>query len=270
MTEKRRPVLSKAIITAAVPFILFSAYPARSQGEAGGGPPWCGTSWACNMVGLTGKPAPGKFAGLSMGTIGHTGIVTGQPDIATAEKLAQAKCAATNNDQPCLMYKATNGCIAMAGPPGGDVNEADDPKFARVDAWTKVLKDCGNASCRVQVTACAGDDPRTATPFPLPPNVGGGKVDPAVVGTWEVPMNPGRWVWEIAANGTYEFHDEGPDGTPSHAGTFVANAGTWTLVSLAGYEDTDGGTYLMQGPNAMVMTGKLGTGTWQRVTATGR
>jgi hypothetical protein len=114
---------------------------------------------------------------------------------------------------------------------------------------------------------CAGDDPRTAPPFPLPPNVIGGIVDPAVVGTWEFAMNPGRWVWKIAANGTYEFHTEAPDGAPSHAGTFVANGGTWTLVSIAGYVDTDGGTYLMQGPNTMVMTGKLGTGGWQRITA---
>jgi hypothetical protein len=25
-------------------------------------------------------------------------------------------------------------------------------------------------------------------------------------------MNPGRWVWEIDRNGTYEFHSEAPEG----------------------------------------------------------
>jgi hypothetical protein len=270
MTPQREALLAVAVIAAiAGPLAWFAAFPAHGQAQAGDGPPWCGTAWSCDSVGLTGKPAQGKFAGLSLGSIGHTGIVTGQPDIATAEKLAQAKCAATNNNQPCLAYKATDGCIAMAAPPGGNVNEADDPKFTRVTAWTNILKDCGKSTCQVQITACAGDDPRTSPPFPLPPNVTGGKVDPAVVGTWEFPMNPGRWVWEIAANGTYEFHTEAPDGAPSHAGTFSANSGIWTLVSIAGYEDTDGGTYLMQGPNTMVMTGKLGVGTWQRITPAG-
>jgi hypothetical protein len=268
MTQGNRAFNAIALIAfAAGQLTWFSTIPARGQSENGDRPPWCGTSWACDTTGLAGKPVQGKFAGLSLGTVGKVGIVTGQPSAAVAEKLAMAKCAATNDGRPCLMSKATTGCIAMAGPPGGDVNEWDDPKTTRLAAWTGVLTSCGNASCQVQITACAGDDPRTAPPFPLPPNLIGGKVDPAVVGTWEFPMNPGRWVWEIAANGTYEFHTEAPDGAPSHAGSFVANGGTWTLLSIAGYADTDGGTYLMQGPNTMVMTGKLGTGAWQRITS---
>ena len=62
-------------------------------------------------------------------------------------------------------------------------------------------------------------------------------------------------------------HTEAPDGAPSQAGTFVSDNGVWTLNSIAGYADTDGGTYLMVGPDTMAMTGKLGFGIWYRIKA---
>jgi hypothetical protein len=100
----------------------------------------------------------------------------------------------------------------------------------------------------------------------LPPDVtGGAAVDPATIGIWEIPMNPGRWVWEIAATGAYEFHTEAPDGAPSHAGIFTASGGKWTLQSTAGFVDSDGGFYQMQGPDLMVMSGALGLGAWHRI-----
>ena len=268
MTQRRWRSVAIAIIAfGAGPLAWFSTFPAHGQTQNGDGPAWCGTEWACDIAGLTGTPAQGKFAGLALGGAAKVGVATGQASADAAESLALSKCAAGNANQACALSKSTVGCIGLAGLPGGDITAWDDPKATRVDAWIQALKACGAAGCQVEMTACAGDDPRTAPPFPLPPNVIGGNVDPAVVGTWEFAMNPGRWVWEIAANGTYEFHTEAPDGAPSHAGTFVANGGTWTLVSIAGYVDTDGGTYLMQGPNTMVMTGKLGTGGWQRITA---
>lgn len=261
MTPRRTHLIAIAIVV----FSAGEMIPAHSQAQNGDGPAWCGTAWPCDTVGLTGKQGQGEFAGLAIGGATAMGVVTGQASADAAEKLALAQCAASNGNQACLLSKSTPGCIGLADSPDGDVTSWDDPKATRVDAWIQGLKACGVAGCRMQTTACAGDDPRTASPFPLPPDATGGKVDPAVVGTWEFPMNPGRWVWEIAANGTYEFHTEAPDGAPSHAGTFVANGGTWTLVSTAGYVDTDGGTYLMQGPNTMVMTGKLGTGSWRRI-----
>jgi hypothetical protein len=267
MTQRRGRSIAIAIIAFSAGLLVwFSTFPAHGQTHNSDGPAWCGTAWACDTVGLTGKPAQGEFAGLALGGAAKVGVATGQASADAAENLALSKCAASNANQACLLSKSTTGCIGLAGPPGGDVTAWDDPKATRVYAWSQALKACGAAGCQVEMTACAGDDPRTAPPFPLPPNVIGGKVDPAAVGTWEIPMNPGRWVWEIAANGTYEFHTEAPDGAPSHAGTFVANGGTWTLVSIAGYVDTDGGTYLMQGLNTMVMTGKLGTGSWHRIT----
>ncbi len=67
------------------------------------------------------------------------------------------------------------------------------------------------------------------------------------------------------ANGTYEFHSEAEDATPSHSGVFLASSGKWSLKSTSGFDDTDGGNYTLQSSNVMVMTGKLGTGTWTRV-----
>jgi hypothetical protein len=43
-------------------------------------------------------------------------------------------------------------------------------------------------------------------------------IDPRIVGTWVLNINPGRWVWEIGAHGTYEFRSEASDFAPTHAG----------------------------------------------------
>ena len=233
----------------------FSTFPAHGQTQNSDGPAWCGTAWACDTMGLTGKPAQGEFAGLALGGAAKVGVATGQASADAAENLALSKCAASNANQACHLSKSTTGCIGLAGPPGGDVTAWDDPEATRVDAWIQALKACGAAGCQVEMTACAGeDDPRTPPLFPLPPNVIGGKVDPAAVGTWEIPMNPGRWVWEIAANGTYEFHTEAPDGAPSRAGIRrqwrdmdpgvhrgVCRHGWWHLFDAGAEHDSDDG-----------------------------
>jgi hypothetical protein len=97
------------------------------------------------------------------------------------------------------------------------------------------------------------------------------RVDRALVGTWDiqVPNASGmaRWVWEIRADGTYDFHAEGPASPPSHSGTFTASRGHYTLISTTiAWNDT--GTYqLVDGNDTMVATGRLGTGSWHRVEA---
>jgi hypothetical protein len=94
------------------------------------------------------------------------------------------------------------------------------------------------------------------------------KVDPKLVGTWDLQV-PGaaglsRWVWDIHENGTYDFHDEGPGGAPSHSGSLSASGGQYTLVSTTmAWNDT--GTYRLEGDNTLVASGKLGTGSWRRV-----
>lgn len=93
------------------------------------------------------------------------------------------------------------------------------------------------------------------------------KVDPQLVGTWEVnvPNADGvaRWVWGIRADGTYDFHAEGPGNVPSHSGTFQARSGKYSLRSTT-ISWTDDGTYVVQG-NTLNATGKLGNGVWTRV-----
>jgi hypothetical protein len=86
-------------------------------------------------------------------------------------------------------------------------------------------------------------------------------VDPHTVGTWELSANNARWVWEIYRNGTYKFHTEGADVAVSHAGTFSASHGYWSLKATTGY--TDGGTYLIQPPDTLIATGQLGTAAWR-------
>ncbi len=87
-------------------------------------------------------------------------------------------------------------------------------------------------------------------------------IDGDITGTWEIPVNGGRWVWEIDPDGTYRFHSEASDGAPSHSGTFSASGGHWSLQATNGY--SDGGSYTVQAPDSLVITGRLGTGTWHR------
>jgi hypothetical protein len=81
-------------------------------------------------------------------------------------------------------------------------------------------------------------------------------------------INPGYWIWRVAGNGTYEFHSEAMDDAPAHAGTFTASKGHYTLHAISlSWDDT--GTYTFQGPDTVVAKGKLGTGTWRRMIASG-
>ena len=94
------------------------------------------------------------------------------------------------------------------------------------------------------------------------------KVDPGLVGTWELNVpNPdgiARWVWEIHADGTYAFHAEGPGGVPSHSGVFEARDGKYTLRSTT-MPWVDEGTYQLIQANILSATGRLGTASWTRV-----
>lgn len=87
-------------------------------------------------------------------------------------------------------------------------------------------------------------------------------IDADTVGTWEIQASGGRWVLEIDPDGTYKFHSEASDGVAPHAGTFSANGGHWSLQATNGY--SDGGSYTVQPPDSLVMSGRLGTGTWRR------
>jgi hypothetical protein len=90
-------------------------------------------------------------------------------------------------------------------------------------------------------------------------------VDRNMVGTWIFQQAGGLWVLEIHRDGTYKFHSEAGDGAPSHAGSFGAKNGQWSLTATSGYPGwVDGGKYTLKLPDTWVATGKLGTGTWHR------
>jgi len=99
---------------------------------------------------------------------------------------------------------------------------------------------------------------------PQPPKSAG--IDPKIVGTWEFPLEGGRWVLEILRNGSYRFHSEAGDGVPAHAGTFAASNGHWLLKAANGY--TDGGTYVVQPGDTWIATGQLGTAAWRHPSMT--
>ncbi len=95
-------------------------------------------------------------------------------------------------------------------------------------------------------------------------------VDPALVGTWQavVPNAAGaaRWVWNVRADGSYDFHAEGPGNIPSHQGEFEASDGRYTLKA-ANLDWTDNGTYDPPANGMVRMSGRLGTGYWMRAGA---
>jgi Domain of unknown function (DUF4189) len=198
----------------------------------------------------------------------RSGSSGGQTSAAAAKQLALRNCAAAAADCALLDW-GSDLCFALA------VSRPDDVYGQAVDrdragAAAKAITLCRNVkgqNCVVQASPCANDDPRWPAPLPLPPPLAGSvaSVDPNTVGTWELLMNPGIWVWEIGPDGTYEFHSEAPDGVPSQAGIFSASGGHWSMQATAGYPDSDGGSYMFQSPDTMIATGRLGTGTWRRL-----
>jgi hypothetical protein len=103
---------------------------------------------------------------------------------------------------------------------------------------------------------CAVKPQKTANPATL---------DAHLIGTWQLPVKGGNWVWEIAGDGSYKFHSEATDGAPSHAGIFNASANQWTLTATSGIPYyADNGQYLYQTPNIWMVKGKLGGAAWIR------
>jgi len=164
----------------------------------------------------------------------------------------------------------TNQCVALAvkmNPNYYASGVGATREAAATEALAACMKQGGNGiQCWIVQAPCSSDNPNWHSPLPLPPGGSPGMVDPTLVGIWKLTVSSGIWVWQIGADGTYTFHSEAPDNTPSHDGTFETNNGHYTLHAYTMTWD-DQGTYTMQGSTAVVMTGKLGTGTWYRIAA---
>jgi uncharacterized protein DUF4189 len=196
----------------------------------------------------------------------RAGASHGQTSESAAKELALTHCRQNEGSACHLLNWGSNLCFGLATSEP-DHSYGHDFDADRTRAAAKALAKCrgtGAKNCSVLTTPCANDDPRWSSPLPLPPAPAGvaARVDRKTVGTWELLINPGYWIWEIGPQGTYEFHSQAIDNAPSHSGTLVAVDGHWTLQAGNGY--SDGGTYKFQSPDTLVATGKLGTGVWHR------
>jgi hypothetical protein len=229
-----------------------------------------------NACGPTGMPLPAggqqqmivvhyTAVALSKTTLA-AGASHGQNSQSSAEQAALQVCQKNGGKDCQVLTWGENRCVALAESFadklwGFAVGASRDLAAAGALAQCKIT---GGKNCVTITAPCAGDDIRWSAPLPLPPGGSAATVDPNMVGTWELFINPGRWVWRVAPNGTYELHSEAMDATPSNAGTFSASNGHYTLHALTMSWD-DAGTYKVQSPGVVVATGKLGTGTWRRI-----
>ncbi|HMG85949.1 MAG TPA: DUF4189 domain-containing protein [Terracidiphilus sp.] len=190
----------------------------------------------------------------------------GRNSQAEAEQTALQNCGRNGAKDCKVLNWAQNECVSLAVnyPTKQYGFSAADNRNGAANSALSQCRATGGKSCVVITAPCAGDDVLWSAPLPLPTGVLAGKVDPVMVGTWEMIRNPGRWIWRVAANGTYEFHSEAIDNTPSNAGTFTAASGHYTLHAIT-MEWDDTGTYTVQSQDVVVATGKLGTGTWKRI-----
>jgi len=196
--------------------------------------------------------------------------VHGTTTEASVDSAALQGCQQQSGANDCRVYSAVDSCMALAVTGGTAPKHYGCAAAATRDgAATQALAACakaGGTNCAVGLAPCGDDDVRFQSPLPMPPGGQPGSVDPAFVGLWGINVSGGIWVWQISANGTYTFHSEAPDNAPSHDGTFTASNGKYTLHAFNMYWD-DQGTYTMQGSTAVLISAKLGKGTWQRIAA---
>jgi hypothetical protein len=187
---------------------------------------------------------------------------------AAVERTAIQSCQASGAKDCKVVHSVMNGCVALATPATAIPNDYGyGSGTTREDAAAQALAECakgGAIGCLVRDAPCSSDDLRWDSPLPLPPGGQPGSVDPNLVGLWKLNVSSGIWVCQFSANGAYTFHSEALDKTPPNAGTFTAANGKYTLHAITMLWD-DQGVYILQGSGAMVMTGKLGTGTWVRI-----
>jgi hypothetical protein len=87
-------------------------------------------------------------------------------------------------------------------------------------------------------------------------------VDPALVGTWNIPVPGGRWAFSIDASGRYAFVNQAGGAAPSHNGELTAHDGEWTLHSTSMALEDHGRYELANG--SLKLTGNRGAIQWAR------
>jgi hypothetical protein len=84
-------------------------------------------------------------------------------------------------------------------------------------------------------------------------------VDRALVGTWQLEWPRPALYWVVRADGVYRMH--GPGAVPRQLGRLETQDGRFSLASAVW---VDSGTYRAT-DDRLVITGKLGPGTWRRI-----
>jgi len=203
------------------------------------------------------------------------GIAHGQSSKNDAEQVALANCKAVGGKSCEVQHTDQGTCVGFAvGILANSAVTLTKLGFGwnndRATAGAQALADCAKTvsqGCMLYATPCAGDNAAYPSRLPLPSGGKPGSVDPAWVGTWEIDIpgaNGGRWVWQVGSGGTYELHSEAFDGTPTNVGTVAAGGGHYTLHATNVAWD-DSGTYVVSAPGTLTATGKLGTGTWRKI-----
>ncbi len=88
-------------------------------------------------------------------------------------------------------------------------------------------------------------------------------VDPALVGTWSIPVPGGRWAFKIDSSGRYEFVNQAGGAAPSHSGEFTAHDGEWTLHATSMALE-DHGHYELAANGRLKLSGNRGPIEWAR------
>jgi hypothetical protein len=84
-------------------------------------------------------------------------------------------------------------------------------------------------------------------------------VETQLVGTWKLDWPRPNLYWAVRADGVYRMH--GPGAAPRQLGKLSATLGRFSMASAVW---VDSGTYRLSG-DTLVITGKLGPGTWRRI-----
>jgi hypothetical protein len=236
------------------------------------------TVQACQNLAKSFKYASGLYVAVAASyEKASAGVSHGQLTQTAAEQVAMANCKALGATDCEATNHAQSSCMGVAVSYIRLTQMATKTTFGygfdpnRGVAGSQALINCKNSSggqtCTLLAVPCATDNPAYPARLPQPAGGQSGSVDPNLVGTWQLDIsqpNPGRWLWQVTANGTYEVHSEAFDGAPTNAGTFSAGDGRYTLHAINLSWD-DAGTYSFQPPGTLVATGKLGTGTWHKI-----
>jgi len=204
---------------------------------------------------------------------GNYGASTPQQSSDAASQMALKYCAMYGAKDCKVLYEYWNQCVALATSikPAAMACCWGTHGYDRASAAANAMNSCrtNGLDCAVRVSPCYTDDPRWASPLPLPTTgFQPGSVDHDLVGYWKANVEGGLWILQIAANGTYTFHSAAPSSPgnePMHNGTFTTSNGKYTMHAINIVFDTEG-TYTIQGSSkgTLQMNGESGSSTWYR------